>query len=345
MRVEVTADGVETTRIVDEVISPFLGAALDLVGDLDEKERYQRLLHHIREVIPFDAAAFLRLAPDGYLLPVATVGLVPETLGRRFWPADHPRLSQILASPVPLRFPRDTGLPDPFDGLLLADASGAARIHACIGCALHVQGEKLGVLAADALEPGAFDSIELGTLESFAAVLSLAFRAATLLVELESHADRERSVARQLASEAQERVGSEFLGESTAAEDVRGDIALLSRSDLPVLISGETGVGKEVAARALHRQSSRREQPLIYLNCAALPESIAESELFGTPGAPSPALTMRALASSRSPTAARSFSTRSASCRCRSSPSCCGCCRPARSSASARMRRCGWTCG
>ncbi len=276
-----TASGVQNTRHHVEAVAPFLAAVSALVGDLDETERYRRLLLHIHDVVPYDAAAFLRFTPEGVLVPVAAVGLVPETLGRRFRPEDHPRLAQILESPSPVKFPTASELPDPFDGLMLADHSGDARVHACMGCALRVQGETLGLLAADALDPHAFDGIGAVALESFAAVLSLAFRAASLLAALEASANRERSVARQLTSEAHERVGTEFLGASTAAERVREDIALLARSDLPVLISGETGVGKEVAARALHRQSARRDQPLIYLNCAALPESIAESELFG----------------------------------------------------------------
>ncbi len=276
-----TSGGVQNTRRHVEAVAPFLAAVTALVGDLDETERYRRLLLHIHDVVPYDAAAFLRLGPDGWLVPVAVVGLVPDTLGRRFRADDHPRLHQILSSPTPVKFPQASELPDPFDGLMLAVHSGAARVHACMGCALRVQGETLGLLAADALDPRAFDGIDAGALESFAAVLSLAFRAASLLAAVEASASRERSVSRQLTSEAHERVGSEFLGASTAAEQVRADIALLARSDLPVLISGETGVGKEVAARALHRQSARRDQPLIYLNCAALPESIAESELFG----------------------------------------------------------------
>ena len=82
-----------------------------------------------------------------------------------------------------------------------------------------------------------------------------------------------------------------------------------------MLITGETGVGKELVAHQLHALSPRRDEALIHVNCAALPESIAESELFGHVAAPSPARRATAPASSRWPTAARCSSTRSASCR------------------------------
>jgi two-component system response regulator AtoC len=64
-------------------------------------------------------------------------------------------------------------------------------------------------------------------------------------------------------------------------EDVESIIAKIGTSSVPVLIQGETGVGKEVVARRLHQQSSRSTKPFLKLNCAALPSELVESELFG----------------------------------------------------------------
>ena len=72
-----------------------------------------------------------------------------------------------------------------------------------------------------------------------------------------------------------------MLGVSPAMELVRQEIDAVAGSDFPVLVLGETGVGKELAARAIHTGSRRRDAPFIQVNCAALPEGVIESELFG----------------------------------------------------------------
>ena len=73
----------------------------------------------------------------------------------------------------------------------------------------------------------------------------------------------------------------EFIGRSRAAEDIKNLINKVAPTSSTVLISGESGVGKEVVARAIHRQSQRREKVFLPVNCSAIPETLFESQLFG----------------------------------------------------------------
>lgn len=72
-----------------------------------------------------------------------------------------------------------------------------------------------------------------------------------------------------------------LIGDSPAMREVHRLIERVGPTDAPVLIQGETGTGKELAARAIQRASRRAEQPFVTVNCAALPEQLVESELFG----------------------------------------------------------------
>jgi transcriptional regulator with GAF, ATPase, and Fis domain len=72
-----------------------------------------------------------------------------------------------------------------------------------------------------------------------------------------------------------------LIGRSEAIERIESEIECAARSDAKVLITGETGVGKEVVARLIHHRSARSASPLVTLNCAGLPDSLLESELFG----------------------------------------------------------------
>ena len=134
-----------------------------------------------------------------------------------------------------------------------------------------------------------------------------------------------------------------IVGESRAMEDVLNTIRLIGPRRCTVLITGETGTGKEMAARALHMASPRAPLPMVAVNCSALPENLLEAELFGHVKGAFTGATITASAASNRPTGAPSFWTRSARCRSNCKPSCCAFSRSARSSGWEARRPFAWT--
>ena len=265
-----------TTPLRDQA---WLQIAVGLSTSMPGELQFQRLVDAICDVLPCDAVALLKLQ-EGELIPVASHGLAPELIGQRFRPAEHPRLQHILSAREPVRFPDEAGLPDPFDGWLAIDTERNTDVHACMGCSLYVEQQLVGVLTLDALTPGAFDQLDDMTVAAFAALAAATLRNVALIRALERSTEQQRALARELVQEAQRREG-ELIGRSVELQKLREEIRLVAATDLAVLITGETGTGKELVARTLHAQSRRHDQVLVHINCAALPESIAESELFG----------------------------------------------------------------
>ncbi|HEY4643860.1 MAG TPA: sigma-54 dependent transcriptional regulator, partial [Bacteroidota bacterium] len=91
----------------------------------------------------------------------------------------------------------------------------------------------------------------------------------------------EREVKRLRAQVLQRYAFHNLIGKSQGMQEIYAKIEQVSDSRTTVLITGESGTGKELVAKALHYNSSRRDRPFIALNCAALPETLIESELFG----------------------------------------------------------------
>ena len=252
-----------------------VGLSTSMPGEL----QYQRLVQAICDVLPCDAVSLMQLN-EGELVPVAAMGLAPELIGQRFLPAEHPRLQTILQSRDPVRFPADAEMADPFDGWLAIDRERTADVHSCMGCSLYVDHQLVGVLTLDALAPGRFDDVDDMTVAAFAALAAATLRNVALLRALEHSRAQQQELAQELVRDARRREG-ELIGNSPQMRKLREEIDTVANTDLAVLITGETGTGKELIARTLHARSRRSEQALVHVNCAALPEQIAESELFG----------------------------------------------------------------
>ncbi|MHA6965662.1 nitric oxide reductase transcriptional regulator NorR [Zobellella denitrificans] len=248
----------------------------DLTTELPSAVRLQSLVRTLREHFRCGAVCLLKLQEE-VLSPVAVEGLVREALGRRFVVAQHPRLAAILASRSTVAFPPDSTLPDPYDGLLEHHVGEALPVHDCMGISLYLEGDLWGALTLDALEAGTFDQDAREQLQRLALTVEAAVRVTRLEQDI-----RGLRLARQDAPALQsERMEGEILGQSAQLKRLLQELDLVADSELPVLLTGETGVGKDLFARRLHQKSRRRDRPLVQVNCAALPESLAESELFG----------------------------------------------------------------
>jgi Nif-specific regulatory protein len=147
------------------------------------------------------------------------------------------------------------------------------------------KGEKLGVLEALNKIKAGFMPRDVETLQALAVQAVAALR---------NVREREALLRSNAQLEGQVRKGSQLVGESTAIHALRQTVERVGRTDLPVLILGESGTGKEVVARSIHFSSPRHRQPFIPVNCAAIAETLLESELFGhEKGAFTDAHTMR----------------------------------------------------
>jgi len=146
---------------------------------------------------------------------------------------------------------------------------------------LILRGDMVGAVTFHAAESGRFsrEHADLISLlrEPFAIALSNSVRYLELL-ELKNLLAEDN---RFLHSELRQTVGEEIIGADFGLKGVMEMVRQVAPLPSPVLLTGETGTGKEVIARAVHSLSSRRDGPFIKVNCGAIPESLVDSELFG----------------------------------------------------------------
>ena len=192
------------------------------------------------------------------------------------------------------------------------------------------------MMTAHATVESAIEAMKLGALD----YLQKPFEIDELLVVVNRAVDHQRLRTQHgyLLSERDEEFNQYgIVGRSRRIQDVIRTAEMVAKTKSTVLITGETGTGKEMVARAIHFHSAQRDMPLVKVNCAAIPENLLESELFGhVRGAFTGATDDQEGQVRAGRRRHRSFSTRSGRWPSRCRRSCCACCRSASSSRSAR---------
>lgn len=220
-------------------------------------------------------------------------GETPEQLAKRSDQyAQRPPLDEIRPLiPYPPRHSKEDNAGEPFacDDLLQKEgwyrhefhlAKDGVRSYAAVP--LVMRGEVLGVAAFVRLKQRGFPPAELAILKDVSRALSIA--TANALANEQIRKLREQLEAENIS--LREQLGQapwfeEILAHSAELKRVLDTVEQVAATDATVLVTGETGTGKELIARAIHRRSPRARGPLVKVNCAAIPPTLLASELFG----------------------------------------------------------------
>ena len=261
----------------------FRQAALRICGSLEIGKAMISFIEYVRDYIPVSELTLSFLEPNlGIVRNLVTI--TPTMRIRVIKPIPLTRDTLKAAEDQISSRRQEVGIDDdPIQSLPAKD-----MIHyyetpnpSAMHLLLVVEGTVLGVVAILAEGKGVFTRIhaDLFSLlrEPFAIAMSNALRYQEVL-KLKDMLDAEnRELSRELLSTA----GDEIVGADFGLAGVMEMVKQVAPLDSPVMLLGETGVGKEVIANTIHRLSSRAEAPFIKVNCGAIPEGLLDAELFG----------------------------------------------------------------
>jgi transcriptional regulator with GAF, ATPase, and Fis domain len=188
---------------------------------------------------------------------------------------DRPDLAAIIESGGARLLDTGPGRADTY-----AEVLDLPEGHSCVAAPLRIDGTTVGLLTLDHTSCGVFTAEIVRFLGTIGSLIALALHQADMAAGLRRR-NAELTTERNRLIESRANVFESLVGRSPAWIRVIDSIRLVSATEAPVLLLGETGTGKEEAAKALHRLSPRSSGPFITLNCTSIPPGLAESELFG----------------------------------------------------------------
>ena len=242
------------------------GRTINAVRSLAELEK--KVVEAVLEVAPAARAALFRMDP-GAEEPTLVLGWE-----RGLGPAKQVQVSRTILDRVIKEqvaiLSEDVAGDAQLQG---SDSLIAGRVHSVLAVPLEAQGRLLGAIYMDALAGG--PSFDTSLLQLVTALGSISAIAIENLRQLEWLTTENKRLQEEIG------IRHSMIGESDAIQTVHKFIARVAGNDSTVLIWGESGTGKELVARAIHENSARANKPFVAINCAAITETLLESELFG----------------------------------------------------------------
>ena len=253
----------------------------ELIAHVTRDALLQAISDALRRVIPLDRTAVFLHDParDVLRLYVLTASLPSSyfQVGLEM-PSRESHVGWVFTNRQPL-LRRDLAAEQAYPAEAQALADGV-RSYAIVP--LVARGTAVGVLAVASRQVGQYDDGDVSFLQSAAAQVALAvenMKAFEEIAALKARLERENAYLQEEIHA--EHNFTEMVGSSPALLEVLRHVELVAPTDSTVLITGETGTGKELLARALHDRSRRRDRPLVKVNCGAIAAGLVESELFG----------------------------------------------------------------
>jgi formate hydrogenlyase transcriptional activator len=282
-------------RASEERQRVLLGVNNAIVTCLDRDSLLAATATALAGVIPFDRASFVLYDPiKDTFTTLGVTGSVPSNsaipIGTE-WPHRGSRTGWVFDHRAPL-VAKDLRDPPSFveHPLLLRDG-----LHSAITVPLAIKRKVLGTMNVASYLPGRYDEGQASLLAAIAEQVALAIENLLAYEEIAALKARLEEENVYLQEEVRsEAAFGDVVGDSPAIIGVLANVRKVAGTDSTVLVTGETGTGKELIVRAIHGMSRRKGKILVKVNCAALPAGVIESELFGhEKGAFTGALTRR----------------------------------------------------